>query len=497
MTQTRQTLRIPRYFLRNTHYLLTALFLLTSCAPSTPAAQIPFLAAPNPEITATPYIARPSYKPGELVEYTVQSGDTMPALAGRFNTTIDEIYAANPIIPHDVTTLPIGMPMQIPIYYLALWGSQFQILPNAAFINGPAAIGFDTQGFVDAYPGWLKDYKGYAGGENRSGAEIVNYVATNFSVSPRLLLVLLEYQSGALTQLEAPDTDYTLGYVDPLSHRGMYLQLIWAANTLNNGYYGWRNGTLTEFEHKDGRIERPDPWQNAASVGIQYYLSRILPKSAYERAIGPEGIWDTYLQLFGNPWAGGDEHIPGLLQQPDFLLPFPRSETWTYTGGPHTGWGEGIPFAAVDFAPPSETSGCFTTQPENYTAAVADAIVARIDRGVVVIDLDMDGDERSGWSLLYLHIATSGRPALGTLLKAGDAIGYPSCEGGKTTGTHVHIARKYNGEWIAADSPIPFNMEGWIPRNGTEAYQGTLSRDGFVITASPVSDMFSRVPAGD
>ncbi len=498
MTNIRIHTRIPRLIWRNTHYFLIAIFLLTSCSPSTPVAQISlFSTTPTPEVTATPYITRPAYAPGELVDYTVQSGDTMPALASHFNTTIDEIYAANPIIPRDVTTLPIGMPMQIPIYYRALWGSQFRILPNAAFVNGPAAVGFDTSGLVDAYPGWLKDYKGYAGGENRSGAEIVDYVALNFSVSPRLLLALLEYQSGALTQPDAPDTDYVLGNVDPRAHRGVYLQLIWAANTLNNGYYSWRTGTLIEFEHNDGRLERPDPWQNAATVGIQYYLSRILSKSAYERAIGPEGVWDTYLQLFGDPWADGDEHIPGLLEQPELLLPFPRGSTWTYTGGPHTGWGEGMPFAAVDFAPPSETSGCFTPTADEFTTAMADSIVARVDRGIVILDLDMDGDERTGWVLLYLHIGTPEKVALGTLLNAGDSIGYPSCEGGTTTGTHVHIARKYNGEWIAADSPIPFTMEGWIPHNGTQAYQGTLSRDGFIITASPVSDIFSLVPAGE
>ena len=488
---------ISQRLLWNTHYLLIAIFLLTSCAPPNPVAQISILGTATPQVTATPYIARPTYEPGELVEYIVQSGDTMPALVSRFNTSLDEIYTANPIIPRDVTTLPPGMPMQIPIYYLPLWGTQFQIIPNAAFVNGPSAVDFETTGFVDAYPGWLKDYKVYAGGQNRSGAETVDYVASNFSVSPRLLLALLEYQTGALTNPEPPETEYHLGYIDPIGHRGLYLQLIWAANTLNNGYYGWRMGKLTEFEHDDGSIERPDPWQNAASVGIQYYLSRIMPKSTYDFAIGPTGLSDTYLQLFGNPWADADELIPGLLQQPEFLLPIPRNSVWTYTGGPHTGWGEGAPFAAVDFAPPTTQSGCFTPTDDDFSTAVAPGIVSRLDRGIVVLDLDMDMDERTGWSLLYLHIETDRRPALGTILNAGDPIGYPSCEGGTTTGTHIHIARKYNGEWIPADSPIPFDMEGWIPHNGKKAYAGSLSRDGFIITASSVSDAFSSVPAGD
>ncbi|MBT3322347.1 MAG: LysM peptidoglycan-binding domain-containing protein [Anaerolineae bacterium] len=470
-------------------------FLLTSCAP----VNTPYQFSPTADIpiaTSTPYASRPEYTPGELVAYTAQTGDTIPGLAGRFNTSEAEILAANSIIPHDVSTLPPGMPMEIPIYYLPLWGSQFQILPDSAFVNGPAASDFHTETFVDAYPGWLRDYEDYVGGKKRSGAEIVDYVAYNFSVSPRLLLALLEYQAGALTKLKEPNTPFTLGYEDPMLHSGMYLQLIWAANILNNGYYGWRGGNLLEFERADGYLERPDPWQNAATVGIQYYFSRTQAGIRYEKAIGAEGLFETYIQLFGSAEENPSSFMPGSLEQPEFLLPFPREKTWTYTGAPHTGWGTSAPFAAIDFAPPSERSGCFIAKPEDYATAVATGMVTRVDQGVVILDLDLDGDERTGWSIFYLHIAASKRAQLGAIINAGESIGYPSCEGGTSTGTHIHIARKYNGEWILADSPLPFNLEGWIAHNGTEAYEGTLSKNGVIIQASIVSENFSRITTG-
>ena len=175
----------------------------------------------------------------------------------------------------------------------------------------------------------------------------------------------------------------------------------------------------------------------------------------------------------------------------------PRGSVWTYTGGPHTGWGVGAPFAGIDLAPPSTNSGCFTPTEDEFATAMAAGIVSRVDTGTVILDLDMDANERTGWALLYLHIATDDRVALGTILNSGDYIGYPSCEGGSSTGTHIHIARKYNGEWMIADSPVPFNMEGWITRSSGEAYEGTLVRNGFIIEASKVSDGFSRVPAGN
>ena len=144
---------------------------------------------------ALPTSSRPIYEPGELVDYQAQSGDNLPALAAHFNTTVDEILKANPFIPATATTLPAGMPMKIPIYYMPFWGSSYQIIPDSLFINGPAQVGFNTEEFVSNYSGWLNQYTGYASNETRSGAQIVDLVAQNFSVSPRLLLALLEYQT--------------------------------------------------------------------------------------------------------------------------------------------------------------------------------------------------------------------------------------------------------------------------------------------------------------
>ncbi|MBI3175551.1 MAG: LysM peptidoglycan-binding domain-containing protein [Chloroflexi bacterium] len=479
--------------------LSACLLALTACVPSnslplTTPTSLPPTAAPALP-ASTPLPTRPSYAPGELVDYTAQDGDTLPALAARFNTTMDEIFAANPIIPRDATTMPPGLPMKIPIYYRALWGSSFQPLPDHAFVNGPALIGFNTTAFVNARDGWLKTYRTYAGGEWRTGPQLVDYIATNFSVSPRLLLALLEYQGGALSQSKPPVSKYLLGY-KKVYYESPYLQLVWAANTLNNGYYGWREGNLLEFELTDGTLTRPDPWQNAASVALQYYFSHIYAGQQFLSATGPDGLLRTYTELFGDPWAVQFELIPGSLKQPDLLLPFPPGRPWSYTGGPHTGWGTGLPFVAVDFAPPSEFSGCFKVEPEQFSVAMADGLVVRSSIDGLALDLDKDGDERTGWVIYYLHLAQEGRAPLGKELRAGDPIGYPSCQGGHVTGTHVHIARKYNGEWILADSPLAFNMEGWIAHSGSVAYQGTLTRGNATVTACECGDAGTAIKAG-
>ena len=469
-------------------------FIFSSCAPRGTNSSIENMITPlAPTPIPAPTSGRPAYNPGELVDYTAQSGDTIPALAVRFNTTTAEIFEANPIIPREATTLPPGLPMQIPIYYLPLWGTDYQSIPDSAFVNGPAHVGFSTSAFVASTFGWLKNYRAYAGGKNRTGAEIVDYVATNYSVSPRLLLALLEYQGGALTQSELPANKYLLGFRRAY-YDSPYLQLVIAANTLNNGYYGWRAGELTWIELPDGSLTRPDPWQNAGSVALQYYFSRIYSGSQYYASIGTEGLARLYSDLFGDPWLDSATFgIPGSLQQPALRFPFRAGYIWAYTGGPHTGWGSRAPLAAVDFAPASNTSGCYTVSSDLFATAMADGLVVRSDIDGIIIDLDKDGDERTGWVLYYLHLATNRRAGVGQEVSAGDPVGYPSCEGGSSTGTHVHIARKYNGEWILADGPLAFNFEGWVVHNGGEVYEGRLTRGPLTVTACDCADAPSQI----
>ena len=465
----------------------------SSCAPHQANTAIETMITPlAPTPIPVPTSGRPAYDPGELVEYIAQSGDTIPALAVRFNTSIAEIYEANPIIPRDATTMPPGLPMQIPIYYLPLWGTDFQSIPDSAFVNGPAHVGFSTSAFVSATSGWMKDYRAYEGGKNRTGAEIVDYVSTNYSISPRLLLAILEYQSGALTQPEQPATKYILGH-RRVYYDTPYLQLVIAANTLNDGYYSWRGGLLTEFELSSGSLIRPDPWQNAGSVALQYYFSKIYLGDTFYASIGPDGLARIYRDHFGSPWLDSANQIPGSLQQPELRFPFRAGFIWAYTGGPHTGWGSGQPYAAVDFAPASDTSGCYTVSNDLPAIAMADGLVVRSDIDGVILDLDQDGDERTGWVLYYLHLATNKRAGVGQVLQAGDSIGYPSCEGGSSTGTHVHVARKYNGEWILADGPLAFDFEGWKVKNGDKVYEGTLARGPLTIRACDCSDAPSQI----
>jgi len=127
----------------------------------------------------------------------------------------------------------------------------------------------------------------------------------------------------------------------------------------------------------------------------------------------------------------------------------------------------------LDFGPPGEALGC--VQSDAWVVTVADGLILRVENGAVIQDLDGDGFEQTGWVVLYMHIETRDRVKSGTFLKAGERIGHPSCEGGISNGTHVHLARRYNGEWIPADQDIPFVLDGWVSSGTGTEYDGYLT----------------------
>jgi murein DD-endopeptidase MepM/ murein hydrolase activator NlpD len=217
-------------------------------------------------------------------------------------------------------------------------------------------------------------------------------------------------------------------------------------------------------------------------------FSEIYEFEEWELAVSPDGVFSTYNDLFGNPFEFTFEPIlPDDLTQPLMQLPFEPGVVWSFTGGPHGGWGDGSAWAALDFAPSGEPLGC--VQSDAWVVAIADGTIIRAENGAVVQDIDIneptlnDGLEQTGWTILYMHIESRERVAPGTYLRAGERIGHPSCEGGVSSGTHVHLARRYNGEWIPADQEQPFVLDGWVSVGLGNVYDGYLQRDGQSIEA--------------
>ncbi len=442
----------------------------------------------------TPIPSPPSGTKEATILYYSQSGDCLEAVASHFGVAVEEITATDEL-PDALSLINSNTLLVIPDR-LEDTISNEQIFPDSEVVFSATGIDFDTFAYIAEVDGYLSEYEEYLGSTGwTSGAEGVARLAQENSFNPRLLVALVEYDSGWVLGQPSnlSESDYPLGYID-FRKRGLFRQMMRAVQDLALGYYGWRDGTLTELTFPDGMTKRIAPELNAGSVAIQYYFAQKMDYARWAQAVDPRvGFPSLYADMFGDAWTRAqsvEPLFPAGLAQPTLVLPFEPELQWAYTGGPHSAWEHEGALAALDFAP-NETRGCAETN--RWVIASAPGLVVRSDRGVVMLDLDGDGNEETGWNLLYLHIATVGRVPLGTWLETNDRIGKPSCEGGVSTGTHLHFARKYNGEWILADGSLSFNLDGWIAHNGSEPYLGTLTRDDETVTASVVGDFTSII----
>lgn len=435
-----------------------------------------------PELrTVTPGVPVSTLEEG-VFRYITQPGDTVAALALRFGVEPEQIL--DPALFPAQIYLPAGLLLSIPD---ALGSPEYAqpLMPDSEVIYSPTALDFSVEEYVRAAGGYLNTYSEQVESSWMTGAQIIQRVADETSINPRLLLAFLEYRSGWVRgSPETAGTAYPIGFYAG-DYKGLYKEITLVARQLTIAYYGWRSGKVLEVNYPDRSSRRIYPAVNAGTAAVQYLFAVLYnPIDWHDQLYGGGQFLSLYEEMFGDAWrraAAMGAILPDNLAQPILELPFLPGQRWSFTGGPHAAWGVGSALGGLDFAPVIASAGCEVSA--GWATAAAPGLVLRSDHAQVTLDLDGDGHEQTGWVLLYMHVTAKDRVAAGAVVNTDDRIGHPSCEGGVSTGTHVHIARKYNGEWIAADGPVPFVLSGWRVYAGDRAYKGRLVRGEQVVTA--------------
>ncbi|MBN2148605.1 MAG: M23 family metallopeptidase [Anaerolineales bacterium] len=442
-------------------------------APTTPIPEIFQIPLPLPTI------------PGPYYIYTTSTNDTLPAIAGRFDVKPESIIATAPLSEEGF--LPPGLALAVPVMFEQTTPPK-AALPDSEMIYSPSAASFDVDGFVQQADGYLSTYQESVQSVTLSGAAIIQRAAVELSVNPRLLLAFLEYRAGWVFGQPAPGSDlrHPIGF-EITDRSGLYQEILITGTQLNVAYYGWRQGSFPRLTFPDQTTLRLYPGLNAGTAALQHLMAIFYSPANWEKALyGSEGLLERYQEMFGNPWeraATVEPLFPQGLTQPEMILPFLPGMPWALTAGPHDAWNAGTPRGALDFAPITGEPACAVSTA--WASAVADGVIARATENAVALDLDGDGSEQTGWVVVYFHLADSGLVAEGSQVAADDLLGHPSCQGGRATGTHVHISRKFNGEWLPADGPLPWVLSGWEAYAGDSNYRGGLTKDGQIITADP------------
>ncbi|MFN2195096.1 MAG: hypothetical protein ACK2UW_03115 [Anaerolineales bacterium] len=458
--------------------------------PVLPEETIP---APPELPTSGPPLVPAQPLPGETYAYTVHSGDTAPALAGRFGLSLSQVPLPPGQDPEGYLTP--GEILRLPAV-LETVTTAAAILPDSEVVYSPSAADFDVDAFVWQAGGYLSTYHETVDDKDLSGAEIIQRVADDLSVNPRLLLALLEFRAGWVfgQPLSGSALDYPIGFYIP-DRRGLYQEIQVAATQLNVGYYGWRAGSLVDLHFQGGPTGRMNPVLNPGTAALQHLFALLYPQADWELVLyGPDGFRNIFTRLMGDPWqraAAVEPMIPAGLAQPDLELPFAPGERWSLTAGPHPAWNAGTPRGALDFSP--VTGGAVCDVSPAWATAAAAGVIARADDYAVLLDLDGDGTEQTGWVLLYYHLADINAASAGTRVALDAPLGHPSCYGGRATGKHVHLARKYNGEWLPADGPLPFTLSGWRTVADPRNYYGLLEKEGQIVSANPSGSQTSII----
>ncbi len=463
--------------------LLVLLLLISPAACSRPVEANPLpTALASGALPVSSEFVSPSPDPTRAVadpateRYIVQLGDTLGGIALEYNTTPETIAALNGL--DDIASISVGQVLSVPVADMERVGPTMKIAADGEVVYGPSTVAFSVKDFVSRTSGYLRAYTEAVDGELLTGAQIVQLVAERYSVGPRVLLALIEYRAGWLSNPH-PDARalfYPAGHADE-QWSGLHKQLLWAADRLNDGYYDWKTRGAQTIRLSDFSRVRIAPGLNAGTIALQTLLAIDSMPDEWLIDTGADGFVATYRAWFGDPFARAVEPlVPPLLLQPPLALPWLPGETWYFTGGPHGAWVSGSAWGAIDFSPPGDSLGCY--QSDAWITSMTEGLVIRSRAGEVLVDLDGDGFEQTGWVILYMHVEERERAPAGTRVSAGDRIGHPSCEGGYSTATHVHLARRYNGEWIAATGAMPFVIGGWAPTGSDREYDGSLEKDG-------------------
>lgn len=406
-----------------------------------------------------------------VIAYTVAPGDTLSAIAARHGMAPESLMAINGL--SDPDSLQVGQVIHI---HLAPErdGPATPLVPDSELLRGPAYLGFDTRAFLVGLDSPLLAYGETVDGETMDGAAMVERISRQFSVGPRVLLAFLEARSGQVSGLapRASLEGYPAGMEDA-ARAGLWRQLNWLADRLNSGYYDLRTRRNRVLTLSDGvRLGAP-AGLNAGSFAVDRVLGLL---SAEAELPGAQADFSAaYTQLFGDPWSSARPPLDlAGLRFPPLALPWSAGETWWMTGGPHGGWADGSAWAALDFVPDGSVLGCVISPA--WVTAPADGVVLAGETGQIFLDLDGDGQRETGAVVMFLHLAAEGRAAPGSRLRRGDRLGHPSCEGGVSTATHLHIARLYDGEWLAAGGEAPFAMGPWTAWGAPTVYDGGLQQ---------------------
>ena len=342
--------------------------------------------------------------------------------------------------------------------------------------------------------------------------ETIMHYAGHYSINPKLLISLMESKSSLVNNPSKKSYESPFGNLSDES--GFKAQIKDVASKLSKRFYAYKK--LTLYPKKDNFVLRSyEMPSTAATMAFASVLSsaiqpkdvRVLkhkatPKNKFSASdklnksdVSPSvsSILNAYEAVFAQSSdILKDENKPTLKKNeslkksssskaqaraaasyPNLFLPWTSGWSWV-AGGAHGFDGSSWPLSSLDFYYPGGNTGWGGNKP--YVYASHGGTVTWYSR------CNMRITHSSGLATNYYHMDNL-QYGSGSYINAGTYIGtYANsksaalCEGGQSTGPHLHISLLKNGYY---ESLQGYNFSGYYIQVGTSQYDSNCNRNYF------------------
>jgi murein DD-endopeptidase MepM/ murein hydrolase activator NlpD len=386
-----------------------------------------------------------------------------------------------------IVGLAVGLPLALrpaakpeptagPSLYPTSYG-QVYTFPTEASTGSPAALlnddrlryapGWGTEQvrkFMASRPGALGQMSIWVGDQEVPVADVITGQSLLYGVNPKVLLALIEFESGLVDNPNPSSEalDLALGYPDPAT-RGLDIQIRWGVRELFRGMRD--DGVIKTLLLRDGRTV---PVPAGASMG-DYAILRVVAQTGDEatlqrfQGLGEDSFVETYRRLFGEDPRQLLEDSSRLAERPFLVKPYEGDYEIT------TVFDHQSPFLNPDGSVISHTgleSVGLPSDPDGHNGwdFALDSgvpVVAAAGGTVIWAGGSNDGcgspalgvilEHGNGYQTLYWHFSQID-VTLGQQVAQGDVLGLAGATG-CSIGPHLHFEVHFRGRQV--------DPEGW------------------------------------
>jgi len=304
---------------------------------------------------------------------------------------------------------------------------------NALFLYGRDAEAFDLAGYLAVHAPLLRDKQ-----------ELIAHWSGYYSINPKVVLALMEIKSGLMSapsqeKLQAP-------FAQLSTATGFAGQLRDVLQQLSQRFYGFE-----AYQRRHAKDIGDLNGASAALLGLlqdansePVLLTRTPPLQAFTQHFAQ--LFSTPPEQLRNAESSREMALAANALPPSNMLQLPWYQGYSWkSNGAHSHTGSGSPYSSIDVSYDWPGWGAST-----YSVAAAHG-----GRVSVLSRCQVRVTNANGWATNYYHMDNI-RVTNGEIITANTKLGNYAgnrntalCEGGSSTGPHLHFSLLYNGRYVS------------------------------------------------